>query len=200
MRRQDLPFHLLGGSALGRSSFTTYLIRENGLEAFGFEEWFFYPGMLFKDTKKWWGDRGDRKRPHEGLDLCFYRDRHGSILPLGEKTKIPVLYDGIVVKVMDDFIGRSVVVEHPGYRKGLRRLVTLYGHTIPLPTLQPDRIVRAGEPLAILAPTDKSKNELPPHLHLSIAWVGPEISFDQLHWKAMETLQDLTWIDPLPLI
>ncbi len=95
-----------------KSKFTEWIVRENALGRSGFQEWFFYPGMLFNAMNKWWGNQGKRDRPHEGLDLCFYKNRKGRILQLDESTKIPVLYDGVVVQVINDFIGKSVMVEH----------------------------------------------------------------------------------------
>ncbi|MCX8116659.1 MAG: M23 family metallopeptidase [Desulfobacterota bacterium] len=199
MRNQDISCDPLAKGAIERSPFTACLIRENGLDALGFKRWFFYPGMLFRATEKWWGDRGRRQRPHEGIDLCLFTDREGSLHALRENTKIPVLYDGIVVKVMDDFIGRTVVVEHHGFRTDRLRWITLYGHTIPSPSLKVGQILRAGEPIATLAPTDPRRG-LPPHLHLSTLWIEPEISYPQLDWDSMGDLRGLAWTDPLPLI
>ena len=68
--------------------------------------------MLFNSTDKWWGDQGKRDKPHEGLDLCLYKDREDKILRLGENAKVPVIYDGIVVGIVDDFLGKSVIIEH----------------------------------------------------------------------------------------
>ncbi|MFC2059620.1 hypothetical protein ACFLTZ_00815 [Chloroflexota bacterium] len=50
---------------------------------------------------------GKRARPHEGLDLCVYRTEKGDIRYLDEKTKVPVILKGRIVKVVDDFLGES---------------------------------------------------------------------------------------------
>jgi hypothetical protein len=50
--------------------------------------------MLFNSTDKWWGDQGKRDQPHEGLDLCLYKDGKNTILSLGEKAEVPVIFDG----------------------------------------------------------------------------------------------------------
>jgi hypothetical protein len=68
------------------------LLNHNGSIEIGFVEWIFYPGMLFNDTYKWWGDGGISQRPHKGLDLCFYRDSDRCIHNLTEKVKIAVIY------------------------------------------------------------------------------------------------------------
>lgn len=61
----------------------------------------------------WWGDCGERDNPHEGLDLCLYRNMEDDILRLDEKTNIPAMSDGVVVKIINDFLGRSVILEPP---------------------------------------------------------------------------------------
>jgi len=51
------------------------LSEENALDQSRFESWIFCLGMLFNSPDKWWGDHGSRDYPHEGIDLCLYRDR-----------------------------------------------------------------------------------------------------------------------------
>jgi len=77
--------------SLRNSRFTEFLIRKNALDQGGFNGWVFCPGMLFNSTDKWWGDHGKRDKPHEGLDLCLYKDREDTILRLGEKAKVPAI-------------------------------------------------------------------------------------------------------------
>ncbi|OGP76804.1 MAG: hypothetical protein A2V86_15095 [Deltaproteobacteria bacterium RBG_16_49_23] len=189
-----------GTSFLKKSRFTEFLVRENGLDEPGFQEWIFYPGMLFNAMDKWWGNQGKRERPHEGLDLCLYRDREDRILRLDEKTKIPALYDGVVVRVVDDFIGKSVIVEHRLPGSDNSRFCTIYGHTNLPRGLHVDRIVKAGDILATLARPNKSQSNIPPHLHISLGWIFNEISYENLDWDTMDTLKPLKWVDPLQVI
>jgi len=72
-------------SSLNRTRFTEWLIRENGLGDPGLKEWIFCPGMLFHAVCKWWGDKGTRNTPHEGLDLFLYKDQQDRIVRLDEK-------------------------------------------------------------------------------------------------------------------
>ncbi len=45
------------------SGFSDCLVRCNGLSRAGFEEWVFYPGMLFGALEAWWGKGpGDARR------------------------------------------------------------------------------------------------------------------------------------------
>jgi len=149
---------------------------------------------------KWWGNQGKRERPHEGLDLYLYRDREKRILQLDEKTRIPVLYDGVVVRVMDDFIGNSVMVEHHLPESQSLKFCTIYGHTDPPSSLDVGRIVKAGDILASLARPKKSQRNIPPHLHISVGWVINKISYDHLDWESMATSNPLKWVDPLQVI
>jgi hypothetical protein len=188
------------GFILKKSRFTEFLVRENGLDEPGFQEWIFYPGMLFNAMDKWWGNQGKRERPHEGLDLYLYKDRKDKILHLDDKTKTPVMYDGVVVRVMDDFIGKSVVVEHRLLDNDYRRCCTIYGHTRLPRGLNVGRIVKAGESLATLARPNKSQNNIPPHLHISLGLLSKKITYETLDWKTMSTLKLLKWVDPLQVI
>lgn len=185
---------------LKKSRFTQLFVRENALDESGFQEWIFYPGMLFNATDKWWGNQEKRKRPHEGLDLCLYRDREDRILRLDEKTKIPVLYDGVVVRVVDDFIGKSVMVEHRPLDGDYPRLCTIYGHTNLSGGLNIGRIVKAGDILATLAQPNSSQRNIPPHLHISLVWISQNISYENLNWETMDTSKPLKWVDPLQII
>ncbi|NVM22508.1 MAG: hypothetical protein HWN68_12100 [Desulfobacterales bacterium] len=90
-----------------KTGFSEYLVRCNGLDELGFEEWLFHPGMLFGALDRWWADGGNRAKPHEGLDLCLYRGLGGHNRSLDERTKIPLTYDGEIVKIDDDFLGRK---------------------------------------------------------------------------------------------
>ncbi|MBI4847946.1 MAG: hypothetical protein HY808_05120 [Nitrospirae bacterium] len=92
----------------------------------------FYKGMLFDDTNKWWGDQGMRDKPHEGVDLCFYNDGQGGIHRLNEDMKIPAMYDGAVAGVINDFLGKSVIIEHKLPDNDQIRWCTIYWHTNPV--------------------------------------------------------------------
>ena len=190
----------LGTPYLTNTRFTEFLIRENGLDKSGFEGWIFCPGMLFNAIDKWWGDQGKRDKPHEGLDLCLYRDRGDMILRLGEKIKIPVIYDGVVVGIISDFLGKSVIIEHLLPNCDNRRFCTIYGHTIPDRGLHIGKIVKQGDIIATLADSSKSKADIFPHLHISLGWTSKAISYDRLDWGKIGAQNTLTLLDPLQVI
>jgi murein DD-endopeptidase MepM/ murein hydrolase activator NlpD len=156
--------------------------------------------MLFNAMDKWWGNQGKREKPHEGLDLSLYRNREHRIFNLDQKTKIPALYDGVVVKVMDDFMGKSVMVEHRFSDSDYPRFCTIYGHTNLIHDLNVGRIVKAGDILVTLAQPNKSVMNVPSHLHISVGRIFNKISYEKLDWKTMSTLKTLEWVDPLQVI
>jgi murein DD-endopeptidase MepM/ murein hydrolase activator NlpD len=183
-----------------KSRFSEFLIRENGLDQSGFKEWIFCTGMLFRSPDRWWGDRGMRDKIHEGLDLCLYGDLQNRILSLNRKTKIPAMYDGVVVRMFNDFIGKSVIVEHqlPGFKQG--RFCTIYGHTDPVSDLQPGKMVKEGNILATLANAGKSETGILTHLHISVGWTSKIISYDKLDWENIGAPNHLTLLDPLTVM
>ena len=143
----------------------------------GFEDWRFRPGMGFGEATEWWGPRGRRRTVHEGLD--FVEGFHGdkvSLIPEG--TPARALAAGEVVAVLDDFMGKTVVVRHaslgqPGKRNDGRVFHTLLSHIQseePLPVLvsEGDLLGRVGKRAGV---------RLRPHLHLTGAWIPADFPF-----------------------
>jgi len=186
--------------SLKRTRFTEFLIHQNTLEDGDFKEWVFCPGMLFNSTDKWWGDQGKRDKPHEGLDVCLYKDRKDTILCLGEKAKVPVIYDGKIVGIIDDFLGKSIIIEHLFSDIENNRLCTIYGHTIPKDHLHVGKIVKKGDVIATLAGSKRFKTNIFPHLHISLGWTSKAISYDRLDWENIGAPNTLTLLDPLQVI
>ena len=183
-----------------KTRFTEVFIRENALDDRGFQEWIFCPGMLFNAQEKWWGDHGERDTPHVGLDLCIYRARQDRIFRLNEKTKIPIIYGGVVVKIINDFLGKTVIIEHSPSNSDKSRLYGFYGHTNPCGDFQVGRTFKEGDIIATLADSKKSKANIFPHLHISLGWTSQTISYDKLDWQTIGAANTLTLLDPLHVI
>ena len=179
------------------SGFSDGLVRCNGLSRAGFEEWVFYPGMLFEALETWWGKGGNRDKPHVGLDLRFYRDSRGSINALAAGARVPVMHDGEVAAIRDDFLGRSVYVQHAIQDSDGRRLYTIYGHTSPCDGVRVGGILEAGEVFATVADPLGRKTSAPAHLHLSVAWVPDSIPVEALDWKTIGDARRFLLLDPL---
>jgi hypothetical protein len=95
-----------------KACFTDAFFKANHFGAGGFTAWVFHPNMLFGAKQNWWGPKRPRPRPHEGIDLCLFRDGLDGIVLIGEGTRVPAMYDGVVAKIMPDFLGESIVLEH----------------------------------------------------------------------------------------
>lgn len=179
------------------SFFKNKFIEINCLEG-GFTEWLFSPGMLFGAREKWWGTGGRRERPHEGIDLCFYRDAKGKKRCLNENTLVPTIYEGEVVRIIDDFLGKSAFLGHNIF-SGQKRLFTVYGHIRPDEKIRAGRILEAGSVLGCLAKTGPYAN-IRGHLHISVALISELLSLERLDWKILEDKKKVTLLDPLPII
>ncbi len=167
----------------------------------GFEEWIFYPGMLFNELEKWWGDKkGERYRSHEGLDLFLYRDQKGKIHRLDKNTRVPAMHDGVVVSILDDFLGKSVIMEHGFADSDNRRLCSIFAHTNPYKGIHVGRVVREGDVIATLADASTSEAGIATHVHISVGWVLNSVSYDRFDWETIGSPDSMTLLDPLDFI
>lgn len=180
-----------------KSGFCHQLIIRNMLDV---KEWLFSPGMLFGSSEKWWGDRGTRGVPHEGCDLCFYRSSAGPIMTLEPGTQIPVLYDGQIVQIVGDFIGRTIFVRHPRHEENDWELYTLYGHVKPKEGLSPGMHIQAGDTIGGISAPREGKSAPPAHLHLSAALIVKGFPPAGLDWNVFGSPEKAFFIDPIPLI
>lgn len=166
----------------------------------GFQGWVFHPGMLFQALGKWWGDQGPRAVPHEGLDLYSYEAASGRVKNLDQQTKIPAAFSGQVVKIDRDFLGKSIYISHGIYADDGRQLLSAVGHTVPREGLKTGQQVAPGEIIATVAGFSGKKSSLPPHLHLTFAWVPADFRLEQLTWKNLGQDPRIRLIDPLSVI
>ena len=188
-------------TSIMKSGFTDYFVRENGLDAFeGFREWLLCPGMLFDASEKWWGDFGVRDVLHAGVDLCCYRTSKEEIIYLNGDTKIPAMYDGVLVGVINDFLGKSLVLKHPIPDIEVVDFITVYGHTHPEQGIHIGKAYREGETIACVADVGSSRSGIRAHLHISIGLLSKPISYERLNWENMSDPDTMILIDPLQVI
>ena len=143
---------------------------------------------------------GKRDRPHEGLDLCFYRTKEGDIRYLDEKTKVPAIFTGQIVKVGDDFLGESVFVSHGAYESDGSQLHTIYGHIKPRDHMRPGERLSEGDVIGTIADARKGGGSIPPHLHVSVAWIPNTVRSQELGWQIVGDLAKVVLLDPLSVI
>jgi murein DD-endopeptidase MepM/ murein hydrolase activator NlpD len=187
-------------SMLTARSFHMLLVSTNNLGQKAFKEWSFRPGMLFNAKYKWWGDAGARTSPHEGLDIGFFRTATSEICSLPEGAKVPAIFDGEVVKVCEDFLGKSIFVRHQTLRMGTSPLFTIYGHTKPCPSIDPAMKIAEGDVIATVADAGAKGVSVPSHLHISLAWIPDGLPPEVLDWKYIGERSGLVLLDPLTVL
>jgi hypothetical protein len=187
-------------SPFPKACFTEAFVRANDLGAGGFTAWVFHPDMLFGAKQNWWGSKKPRPRPHEGIDLCLFRDGHGRIVLVDESARVPAMYDGVVAKIMPDFLDRSIVLEHrlPEHRQGVS--LTIYGHVVPEEGLAKGVPVRQGQVIASIALPKNRRSLVQPHLHLTIARSQKETFTETLDWEMIGDPERLQLLDPLEIL
>jgi murein DD-endopeptidase MepM/ murein hydrolase activator NlpD len=183
-----------------KSGFSNFFKQKNRLDEAEFAAWFFLPGMRFNSWDKWWGDFGKRQTPHEGLDLCLYTDQQNRLFSVGVNTKVPAMFHGVVVAVIDDFLGKSVVVEHDFSGALTKRFCTLYAHTVVRHGLAVGMAVRKGDVLATVADTTASTSKIPPHVHISAGFLENGASYGGLNWLDISQRRQMALFDPLALL
>lgn len=179
-------------------NYSDFLLRHNDLDELCFKEWIFHPGMLFGARAKWWSKSGTRDRPHEGLDIRSFRNLSGQIHHLDGNTKIPVMYDGEVLKVSDDFLGKSIYVSHEIFDSKGNQLCTIYGHTMPNNNVQVGKTLKQSEVLATVSEMGQFK--APPHLHITLAWLPQSLPAEAIDWSIIGNPSIITLLDPLEFI
>ena len=142
--------------------------------------------------------RSVRGGPHEGLDMCLFRDEHGQIHGLGGNAKVPAMYAGRIANIEADFLGQSVFVGHDIVDERGSRLFTIYGHTVPIAGIATGKTLEEGE--VFTAVTDNSKTDIAPHLHISIAWIPATIASEKPGWKKIGAPGAVAFIDPLEIM
>ena len=185
---------------LKKSRFTEMLIAENDMDRGGFKRWIFCQGMLFNSPDKWWGDHGLRDYPHEGIDFCLYRDSSYRIHRINEKTRIPVLQDGVVKAMLKDYLGIAIIIEHEHAGSNTGRLLFIYAHTKPHLGIETGLFVKEGDIIGTLADTGNSSSNIIPHLHLSLGLPAESFSYDRFVWNTVRKPEMITLLDPLAVI
>lgn len=179
------------------SLFTSVLVSLNTLS--DFLKWHFEKGMGFGESDKWWKGTGERTHPHEGVDICFYTTKKGIRDHLGLNTFIPPLYSGEVVKVFDDFIGKTILLRHAVSGKDDYRLYSMYGHVEPLLHVTAGQQVNYSEKIATIADSTIKKRPMLSHLHISTLWLPRSFPAETLTW-GMENDACVRFCNPLEFI
>ncbi len=185
---------------LEKTQFTEMLIGANGFDPKDFKNWVFCQGMRFNSPDKWWGDKGKRDFPHEGIDFCLYADRAGQVRRIGAKTCLPVMHHGVVRALFADFLGMAIILEHESAQGAEKTFLSAYAHTEPLEGIRPGVRVKKGDIIATIADTRRSKAKILPHLHFSIGQPAPDLVYERFVWNDMRNPGLVTLLDPQSII
>jgi hypothetical protein len=183
--------------SLAPSGFSERLISWNGLLEAGFAAWEFLPGMRFNERTAWWRGGADRGGSHEGLDICWYRTLDGRRPSLDVGARVPVIFGGEVVSVVDDFLGTTVFVAHARRDSQGRQLHTIYGHIDPRAGLAPGSFLADGDALGTIADASRRKTAAPSHLHITLALIDCEGRLEKLDWNALRDRSRVLLLDPM---
>jgi len=143
----------------------------------GMESWTFRPGMVFGDRIEWWGDRNRRLSEHEGIDFAEGLCSKAQVRKIPEGTPVRALDNGEIISILDDFLGKTILVRHPStVNKDGSVLYTQYSHILPDvaagSTIQKEQVVgRVGR---------LTESTAPVHFHLAAAWIPLSIQPDAL--------------------
>lgn len=148
------------------------------------DAWVFRPGMFFGDQGEWWGSRNLRRTEHEGLDFAFgAKGAPGTVFQaMPEGAPVRALAAGEAVGVLDDFLGKTIVIRHPDMRDDHgATLHTMYSH---LGAVEEAGVVSRRQ---FLGRVGRLRNpRVPAHLHLTCAWIPEsippkDITMDVIH-------------------
>ena len=103
----------------------------------------------------------------------------------------------MVVKISRDFLGQSIFLAHGDDPVAGRRLYTAFGHTSPVASLAEGLAVAEAEIIAAVANPGNRKTTVPPHLHLTLAWIPSTVGYEQLTWNYLGGNPEITLLDPL---
>ena len=179
------------------SEFSERFVLLNDLKGRAFKNWAFLPGMRFMDMKTWWGRQSDRSSPHEGLDLAVFIDAENTEQQLSAAMKVPPLFKGRVIDIIDDLLGRTIIVGHPVHNSQGLTLNAFYAHLVPDASVTKGKEVGPGESLGTIAP---GNSNCPAHLHLSTAWCSAETRLKNFSWQAQSLQPLVKFFDPEELL
>ncbi|WP_005036418.1 hypothetical protein [Holophaga foetida] len=182
---------------LSPSHFTEHLLAANTLDPHRFQAWALAPGMGMGQRETWWGSLKPRPMLHEGVDLCCYFSPGGELHLLPERVQVPAIFDGVVVKLLPDYLGSSIFIEHE-VESGV--LLTIFGHTLPRPDMAVGCRLRAGECFCAMAPRRVSRTAPHAHLHLTLAWSPEPVIYEGLDWSNMGDGRRVQLLDPVPVL
>lgn len=153
--------------------------------------WYFKNGMEFGNEYLWWGECKKRLVPHEGIDLG-YVEKNSEIIQVPPNFIIHNFIKGTVVRVIDDFIGKSVFIKH-SKTIDKKELFSIYGH---IEANIKSESLKSFDDIGRIA----SKKGIPRHYHYSLALIPCNIENEMLDWKIINSIRQVEFINPINYI
>lgn len=119
---------------------------------------------------------------------------------LDETVRVPMLYDGVVEHITDDFLGKTVIMSHHFEDRNQRALLSFYGHMNPDKNLKIGDKIKEGEAFASIAGIADRKKGLLPHLHISLARPDMLPPADSLEWEFLNRADRSVFVNPIDAI
>ncbi|MCP3924623.1 MAG: hypothetical protein GY714_18770 [Desulfobacterales bacterium] len=158
-------------------------LKKNGID----KEWYFKDGMNFRDNTLWWGECKKRTASHEGIDFGYVIGDDG-ICNINEDFIVSNFLDGSIIKVIDDFIGKSVFVKHEIFNES-KELFSIFGH---VKTQLEEGPIGSFDNIGTIS----TRKNIPVHFHYSLVWIPEKTSFDLLAWDKLNSNESVLFIDP----
>ncbi|CAK0855820.1 unnamed protein product [Prorocentrum cordatum] len=147
-------------------------------------------GVEYGSEVMWWSDSRRRKRPHEGIDITLADACSMRSLPL--RFAEP----GRVVGIIDDFLGRTVIVQRPRHREQF----WLYAHVELADDIELGCWVTEA---SFLGHAAASATKCPSHLHISLVEsagvMSPTEASDAWQRVTWSTIHEWDWLRFVPL-
>ncbi len=158
--------------------------------------WFFHCGMVFSSPHKWWADFKTRKTAHEGIDITWYAVNNGRLRQFDENIRVPAMDNGRIVNICDDFLGKTIVVDHTCSKSAGKRFVFAYAHIIPEKGIEKGSCLKKDQVIAKICNTVKNPL-LAPHLHFSCIEIEKNTPAGRLDWNLFTSQEKVNLINPV---
>ncbi len=133
---------------------------------------------------------------------------------------IPAVADGTILNICDDFLGKSVVIDHPSFNSTHLQskienstVAVIYSHLcveiqsidnhlknrLAKNHLNVGANVEKGQIIGTVADTSMRKSGIVPHLHISVAQISAEIPCCELNWNLFgnPACESVKFFDPM---
>lgn len=110
---------------------------------------------------------------------------------------IPAIFDGIIVRDHQDFLGQTLYIQHEQFQQNSKTLYSLYAH-IAINDKLPKKIAR-DMPIGVIAEVP-GLSPVPPHLHLSMAWLENTLDTTSINWNNIASHESVHLVDPLGFV